>query len=30
MIDFVHLNWVSYKKRKPDTDGIYLYLLKDK
>ena len=30
MIDFVHLNWISYKKRKPKTDGIYLYLLKDK
>lgn len=30
MIDFVHLNWVSYKKEKPKTDGIYIYLLRDR
>lgn len=30
MIDFVHLNWVSYAKEKPKTDGIYLYLLREK
>ena len=30
MIDFVHLNWISYKKEKPKTDGIYIYLLRDR
>lgn len=30
MIDFVHLNWVSYKKEQPKTDGIYLYLLRER
>lgn len=30
MIDFVHLNWFSFKKEKPMKDEIYLFLVKDK
>lgn len=30
MIDFVHLNWVSYKKEKPKKDDIYVFLVKEK
>lgn len=30
MIDFVHLNWISYKKEQPKNDDIYLFLVKEK
>ena len=30
MIDFVHLNWISYKKEQPKNDDFYLFLVKEK
>lgn len=30
MIDFVHLNWISYKKERPKDNDIYLFLMKAK
>lgn len=30
MIDFVHLNWVSFKKEKPEKDNYYLFLIRNK
>ena len=30
MIDFVHLNWISFKKEKPEKDNYYLFLIRNK
>lgn len=30
MIDFVHINWISFKKEKPENDNYYLFLIRNK